>query len=476
MLRKKLALSFLVFSLLVGQGCRGGGSMEAPPGSKSQPKFKPGFNLFSPQQDVQMGQQSAQQIMRETPMLDDPQIGGYLSQLGQKLAAKAAGERFPYQFRVVATKEINAFALPGGFLFVNAGAIVAARNEGELAGVMAHEISHAALRHGTTQASKQQLAQMGLGILGKIAGSGENPNLGQAVGVIGGLGANMLFLKFGRKAETEADLEGARILAEAGYDPRDMANFFKTLQAEGGQRVPEMLSDHPDPGNRMQAIQAEIPKLPVSPNPIHDTPEFDQVKARLTGRAPQISAGSQLRRIGPSDPGNLELKNRPPSPAAQFKGFQPEDRSFAMQVPANWDALPGGGSNYIFAPKGAYGKMTGQGDDSMMVTHGIFVGVLEAKGDLQSATQAFIQRQIETNADFQPVGQMKQTSLAGQQALAAAVAGPSAINGVMEIDITYTTVTADGKMFYIITIVPEDEAETYKAAFLNIRNSLRLAR
>lgn len=476
MFARKITLSFLVFSLLVGQGCRGGGSMDAPAGSKSQPQFKPGFNLFSPQQDVQMGQQSAEQIMRETPMLDDPQIGGYLSQLGAKLAAKAAGERFPYQFRVVATKEINAFALPGGFLFVNAGTIVAARNEGELAGVMAHEIAHAALRHGTNQASKQRLAQLGLGVLGTIASSGEAGDLGGAVSAIGGLGANMLFLKFGRTAEKQADLEGARIISEAGYDPRDMANFFKTLQAEGGQRVPEMLSDHPDPGNRLQYILAEIPKLPVSANPLHTTPEFEQVKSRLTGRAPQISTNSQLRRIG-TDPANIELGARPPRPAGQFKAHQAEDGSYALQVPANWDVLRVNQSNYIFAPKGAYGKMANQGDDSMMVTHGIFVGAIESRqGDLQSATQAFIQRQLETNADFQPVGQIRQTKLAGQPALAAAVAGPSAINGVAELDITYTTVTADGRMLYIITISPEDETEAYKAAFQQILNSLRLAR
>lgn len=476
MFGRKITLFFLVFSLLAGQACRGGGSMDAPAGSKSQPQFKPGFNLFSPQQDIQMGQQSAEQIMRETPMLDDPQIGGYISQLGAKLSAKAAGERFPYSFRVVATKEINAFALPGGFLFVNAGTIAAARNEGELAGVMAHEIAHAALRHGTNQATKQRLAQLGLGVLGTIASSGEAGDTGGAVAAIGGLGANMLFLKFGRTAEKQADIEGARIIAEAGYDPRDMANFFKTLQAQGGQRVPEMLSDHPDPGNRIQYILAEIPKLPVSSNPIQSSPEFEQVKARLTGRTPQMSAGSQLRRIGPSDPTDLELKNRPPRPAGQFKAFQAEDNSFAIQVPANWDALPGGGGNYIFAPKGAYGKMPGQSEDSMMVTHGIFVGVLNAQGDLQSATRAFIQRQLETNADFQPVGQIRQTKLANQPALAAAVAGPSAINGVAELDITYTTVTADGRMFYIITISPEDETEAYKAAFQQILNSLRLAR
>lgn len=480
MLRKQLTLSFLIFALVAGQACSTGGKLEAPPGSKSQPKFKAGINFFSPEQDIEMGRQSAEQIVRETPMLNDPQISGYVSQLGAKLAAKAAGEKFPYSFRTVATKEINAFALPGGFLFVNAGAIAAAKNEGELAGVMAHEIAHAALRHGTNQASKQRVAQMGLGVLGTLASSGEGGNLGGAVSAIGGLGANLLFLKYGRTAEKQADIEGARILAEAGYDPRDMANFFKTLQAEGGQRTPEMLSDHPDPGNRIEYILKEISQLPVNANPVHTTPEFEQVKARLTGRAPQLSATSQLRRIG-KDPANLELGTRPPRPAGQFKGFQSEDGSFAIQVPANWDTLKANQSNFIFAPKGAYGKMPGHsesgGEESMMVTHGIFVGAIEARqGDLASATRAFIQRQLETNADFQPVGQIKQTTLAGQQALAAAVAGPSAINGVAEIDITYTTVTADGRMFYIITIAPEDEAEAYKAAFQQILRSLQLAK
>jgi hypothetical protein len=472
---RRINLSLLTLILIITQlscsGLRNGG-MEAPPGSRSTPKFKPGFNLFSPQQDVEMGLQSARQIMMETPMLDDPQITGYITQLGKKLAAKAAGEKFPYQFQVVATREINAFALPGGFLFVNAGAIAAARNEGELAGVMSHEIAHAALRHGTNQASKQQVANAGLGILGTIAASGENPDLGQAVGAIGGLGANMLFLKFGRGAEKEADIEGARIMAEAGYDPRDMANFFKTLQSEGGDRVPEMLSDHPNPGNRTQYILEEINSLPVSKTAIHTTPEFEQVKARLTGKAPDLSASSQLRRIG-EDPSDLELRVRPQKPSASYKGFQAKDGSFAIQVPSNWDALGGDDSNYIFSPKGAYGKLK----DSIMVTHGIFVGVVGVQqSDLRSATEAFIQRQIETNADFGLARAPQQIDFGGKRGYVSAVSGPSAINGVREVDVTYTTRTPDGRMFYLITIAPEDEAESYNAAFQQILRSLRLTR
>jgi hypothetical protein len=446
--------------------------MQAPPGSRSQPRFKPGFNLFSPQQDVQIGRQSAQQILTETPMLDDPEIEGYVQQLGAKLASKAAGERFSYQFRVVATREINAFALPGGFLFVNAGAIAAASNEGELAGVMAHEIAHVALRHGTNQASKARLAQAGLGILGTIAGAGEDSDLGQAIGAIGGLGANMLFLKYGRAAEKEADLEGARIMVEAGYDPRDMADFFKTLERQGGQRVPEMLSDHPDPGNRVKYITEEISRLPVVMNPVHTTREFEAVKARLTGRESSLSKESRLRRIG-EDPTDIELGARPPRPSAQSSAYQPNDRSFGVQVPANWDALRRNESELIFAPKGAYGKY----NDKLMVTHGIFIGVRDAgRPDLQSATEAFVQQQVESNQDFQIVNEPQQIDFGGQEGYYAVISGPSAINGVVEVDTTYTTVAADGRLFYIITIAPEDEAGVYGPAFEKIIRSLRLAR
>jgi beta-barrel assembly-enhancing protease len=474
MVRRSAALLLLV-SLLIGQlNCTGQrqGGMEAPPGSHTQPRFKPGFNLFSPKQDVEIGRRSAQQIMSETPMLDDPEVNGYIEQLGAKLASKAAGDKFPYQFRVVATREVNAFALPGGYLFVNAGAIAAARNEGELAGVIAHEIAHVSLRHGTNQASKARLAQAGLGVLGGIAGAGGDSDLGQAIGALGGLGANMLFLKYGRAAEKEADLEGARIMAEAGYDPRDMANFFKTLQAQGGQRVPEMLSDHPDPGDRIKSIDQEILKLQVSLNPVHTTPEFEAVKSRLLGREESLSEDSRLRRRG-EDPTDLELGVRPPRPSAQFNWGQPDDGSFAVQVPANWDMLKTGSSDLIFSPKGAYGKY----DDKLMVTHGIFVGVRKVSEiDLRAATSAFVEEQVKGNSDFQIAHEPQEIDFGGQEGYYAAFSGPSAINGVVEVDEIYTTLTEDGRMFYIITIVPEDEAETYRPAFEKVIRSLRLAR
>ncbi|HKX33463.1 MAG TPA: M48 family metallopeptidase [Blastocatellia bacterium] len=465
--------SVIVSLLLIAQLSCGGMEQRVPPGSKSVPQFKPGFNLFKAQQDIEIGRQSAQQILRETPMLNDQQILNYVQQLGGKLAAKAPGERFPYQFQVVATREINAFALPGGFLFINAGAIAAARNEGELAGVMAHEIAHVALRHGTNQASKAQLARVGLGILGTIASGGENSNIGRAVSVIGGLGANILFLKFGRGAEMEADLEGARIMAEAGYDPRDMANFFQTLQSKSGQQIPEMLSDHPDPGNRIQYILEAIPSLPVNSKPIHNTPEFSQVKSRLTSNELPMSESSRLRRIGPEDPASQPERARPAKPSGSFKGFRATDASFELQVPSNWEVLSDTESTYIFAPNGAYGKM----NDSLVVTHGLFVGTIRIdRSDLRTATESFIQSQIEANADFRIVRAPKRIDFGGREGYVSTVGGPSAINGVQEIDVTYTTILGNGQMFYLTTIVPEDEAQSYEQTFNEILRGLRLAK
>ena len=466
--------AFLIAQLACGgmlsDSSRGGSTTGS---ARPAPHFRPGFNLFSPAQDVEIGKQSAAEIAQQVPLLRDEAIVGYVRNLGARLAAKAPGEEFPYQFNVIATREINAFALPGGFIFVNAGTIAAAKNEGELAGVVAHEISHVALRHGTNQASKAYLAKAGLGVLGAIAGSSDDSNLGGIIESIGGAGANMLFLKFGRTAEKQADLEGARMMAEAGYDPRDMANFFKTLQAQGGQRGPEFLSDHPDPGNRVASINEILPSLQTKSQPIKNSQEFQQAKARLTGAS--LTKSDEPERIGPRDPNDIKPSTRPPAPASSLSQFQSRDGAFTFQFPQNWDGLSAGQdeTNLIFAPKGAYGER----GEAVYVTHGIFVGTLPApSNDLASANEALIRQQLETNADFRVQRAPERISLNGRTAYATVVAGPSPVTGVVEIDVIYTTATADGRLFYLITMAPEDEFESYQPAFQQIINSLQLAR
>src|SRR5205814_7722592 len=171
-----------------------------------------------------------------------------------------------YSFKVVNAREINAFALPGGPTYVNRGMIEAAGNEGEVAGVIAHELSHVALRHGTAQASKATKYEIGA-LAGQILGAVIGGRGGTVVAEGSRFGLGTAFLRFGREYERQADIEGAQIMARAGYDPRDMANMFKTIERQGAARGPDWLSDHPDPGHRYEYISQEARSVRVQ-NPV----------------------------------------------------------------------------------------------------------------------------------------------------------------------------------------------------------------
>jgi len=219
---------------------------------------KPGFNVFSADQEVQLGQQAAADAERQLPMLNDRSVTSYVNNIVGRLARVAPHRDYPYQAKVVNSSDINAFALPGGFIYVHRGLIQAARTEGELAGVLAHEMAHVALRHGTAQVSKAYAAQLGIGALGQILGGGRQNS--QVWNAVGNIGLSTLFLKFSRNAEDEADSVGARMMAEAGYNPVEMANFFDLLQAQQRRNpssVEQFFSSHPAPANRSQHIRSE---------------------------------------------------------------------------------------------------------------------------------------------------------------------------------------------------------------------------
>jgi predicted Zn-dependent protease len=221
------------------------------------------INLFSVEQEVQVGRQAAADAERQLPMLRDQSVQSYVTAIVRTLAAQAPGPRFPYQVKVVNAADLNAFALPGGFLYVNRGLIEGVRTEGELAGVLAHEIAHIALRHGTQQVTKSYGTQIGAGLLAQILG-GRDGRLGAVEQILGNVGLSALLLKFSRNAENEADEVGARIMAQAGYDPMEMANFFDLLQAQKRRNpsgVEQFFSSHPSSANRSQHIRAEAREL-----------------------------------------------------------------------------------------------------------------------------------------------------------------------------------------------------------------------
>jgi len=238
------------------------GLMFATPAA-AQTRIDPDRNRFSPAQDVELGRRAAAQVRQELPLARDREAENQVERIGARLVAAIPARlrqpQFRYTFQVVERKEINAFALPGGPIFVNRGMLDAARNDGEVAGVIAHELSHVVLRHATAQATKGQKFQFGA-LAGQIIGSLVGGRTGS---VIAGsqIGIGTYLMKYSREYEREADLLGVQIMSKAGYDPRNMANMFQTIAQRGGNGGPEWLSDHPSPTNRYAAINREAELL-----------------------------------------------------------------------------------------------------------------------------------------------------------------------------------------------------------------------
>jgi predicted Zn-dependent protease len=254
----------------------------------AQTRISAPSNKYSPGDDVKLGRQAAAEAEQQLPILHDDLVRSYVAGLGGRLTAAMPAQlrhsEFRYSFKVVNAREINAFALPGGPTYVNRGMIEAASNEGEVAGVMAHELSHVALRHGTAQASKATKYEVGV-LAGQILGAVIGGKAGAVVAQGSRFGLGTAFMRFGREYERQADIAGAQIMARAGYDPRDMANMFKTIERQGGARGPEWLSDHPNPGNRYEYISREARTLRVQ-SPVRTSAAFQQVKARLRQMPP----------------------------------------------------------------------------------------------------------------------------------------------------------------------------------------------
>jgi len=234
---------------------------------------------MTPEQEIEEGQKVAAQVMQKMPILPDSDpVSQYVKALGMKLAARAPGRQWPYTFHVVATSDINAFALPGGPIFVNMGTIQAAQNEAQLAGVIAHEISHVVLRHASCNMAKQKKkgAFYGLGSAASTVALG-NSSSGQLTQKSLGTLQSLDYLHMSRGDKKQADLLGVDTLFDLGYDARGMSQFFETIQAKYGPGKSQVLSDHPNPGNRVEYVTTEIESLGPQEHPIVTTPEFTKM-------------------------------------------------------------------------------------------------------------------------------------------------------------------------------------------------------
>ncbi|HKT81667.1 MAG TPA: M48 family metallopeptidase [Vicinamibacterales bacterium] len=442
----------------------------------AQTVIKPPKNKYTPKQDVQLGKEGAAEVRKQYPIINDPKISSYLTTLGDRLVAAAPPELkesvYEYSFTPVNLKDINAFALPGGPMFVNRGMFDAALEEGEVVGVMAHELSHVLLRHGTANASKAQNPWLQLGqMAGMIGGAMVGGGVGSAIAQGSQFGLGTLLLKYSREYEKQADLLGAQIMAKAGYDPKALAHMFQTIQKEaqesGGGGTPQWMSSHPDPGNRTQYITKEASLLTIA-KPADDS-GFIGIKSAFAALPTGKPMGEPGKNAATSETVSVGTPGQPvPAPSTQYRNIT-GGKVFQASVPSNWTTLSSASSVKV-VPENGYGDMNGD----TVFSHGVEFGVTKASSrDLYEATKTWLQAVGQANPEMRLAGEQQQMQMSQRSALGTPIVNPSPLGGQERIAV-YTTFLADGSLFYYLSVVPEKDAEAFREAFRHIGQSIKL--
>jgi Zn-dependent protease with chaperone function len=443
----------------------------------AQTVMKLAKNKYSPKQDAEIGREAAAEIRKEYPIIEDKRIAGYLDMLGDRLVAVAPAElkdpAYEYSFTPVNLKEINAFALPGGPMFVHRGMFDAAAEEGEVVGVMAHELSHVLLRHGTANASKAQNPWLQIGqMAGMIGGAMMGGATGSAIAQGSQLGLSALLTKYSRDFEKQADLLGAQIMARAGYDPRALAHMFQTIEREsgGGGGTPEWLSSHPNPGNRTQYITKEAETLTIGV-PADDS-GFQPIKAAFASLPPAKTMEELARASKPA--GNeqtLRSLGNPgqpvPAPSTQYQRVS-GGQVFQAAVPSNWTSLPSDTAIRV-VPENGYGDLNGR----RVFSHGLEFGIAKAQSrDLVEATNAWLSAVAQSNPELRLAGQQREVQISQRPAIGTPLVNPSPLGGQERIGL-YTTFVGNGTLFYYLTIVPENDAAAFEETFRRVGQSIQ---
>ena len=461
----------------------------APP-TTSPELPNPGRVSMTKEQQEQLGQQAVSEVYKQMPVLpDSSSVTQYIQQLGRKLVTVVPPEHsWPYQFHVIQQKEINAFALPGGPIFINVGTITAADNEAELAGVMAHEMSHVYMQHSAKQLPKQEWAGI-VSVLGGLLGGSTIGNLAR-MGIQ--LGAGGLLLKYSRGDEAQADAVGAIIMYKAGYPPKAMADFFQKLEQQSGSGGPQFLSDHPNPGNRVEAVEKEITNWPpknylgTSDACVRTKADAGRVKAYT---AQQIADGAksgtwaqQNQQSGafPANvstsasgggPASTTISNvslRQVTPSGNFKDL--ETNAFSLAYPDNWQTRVDQDSATV-APAASVAQGA--------IGYGVVIGAANPSANtLGEATQDLIESLQQTNRGLRQSGSVQNIRVNSMQGQSVQLTSTSPIqqNGQAqpERDWLVTVARPTGGLLYLVFIAPENDFSPLRPTFEKMLNSLQV--
>ena len=449
----------------------------------------PGNPGMSKEQQEQVGLQAMAQVYQQMPVLPDSSpMTQYIQQLGKKLEAVIPPDHnWPYQFHVIPASVINAFALPGGPMFVKVGAIQAADNEAELVGVMAHEMSHVYMQHSAKQAPKAGVAQVIAGLAGAVLGGSSIGRLA-AMGIQ--FGAGTMLMKYSRQDESQADATGAIIMYKAGYNPKAMADFFTKLEQKYGGGGPQFLSDHPNPGNRQAAIEKEIAEWPPKTYTTSSdafTKAKQEASSSKTYSAQEIDAGAKNgtwaqqnkkngavpanlpAAAGSSDNGtlaNVSLKQVKPS--GNFKQLQ--QNGFNISYPENWQT--GSGQNgVVIGPQ--------QGVSQSGIAYGVTISAAQTNGgSLDQDTQQLIQGLVQSNPGMKADGNPSSINVGGTQGRSIYLTGTSPVqqNGqpVPERDWLVTLPDSQNGLMYLVFVAPQKDFNQLKSTYKKMLNSLQL--
>jgi len=440
--------------------------------AQKQKNVKPGFNMFSLEQDIQLGKESAAQIERELQVVNDPRLSGLIDRIGRKLvAANAADQKnaqFPFTFKIINEPSINAFALTGGPMFIQTGLIAAADNEAQVAGVMGHEMAHVILRHGTNQASKANLLQLPAAIAGGLFDKGGMLGTLSQMGI--GLGLNSVLMKFSRNAESDADLLGARLLHTAGYNPVELARFFEKLEAESGKgnAVSNFFASHPNPGNRVKAIQADMRFYPrANYESTAATADFNAAKAVARGMPKPPAKRQQGTVAAPPQNGGRQ----PDTQARQ--GFKVQRTPlYAIALPDDWQSQLAQDqvSLTLAAADGLLKGANGQND----VAHGVLISINQVQSqNLDNETQALLKGLLQGNSGVRQTGNSERLQVNGAPALLTAFEGQSGMRqGEREIIRVLTVMHPQG-LFNAVFVSPESRWRMAESEYQEMIRSLR---